>query len=426
MHEAVAAAGMKSIPDRILWLGCLLLALLMIAGLLAIEDTPQLKPRANLSPSQIAKVKRLLERNDPRRLRVGSVAQAVLGQEELDSALNYAANHYARGASRLMFEQGKARIQATLPLPWPRLGGFLNVQIELAETDSLPEIGALTVGRLVLPGFIVNGMLKSGLSMIPVAADWRQLVDMVKKVRFSTRRMVVTYTWRGDLQAQLGSALLSDDERGQLLFYQTRLAELTRTGRYTIGLTTLLNALFQSAAQRGEQADPVRENRAAIRVLAFYVTQKDLGQLIPASKDWPRPVWRRVVLQNRDDFTKHYLVSALLAADAGSPLANAVGLYKEIQDSRGGSGFSFSDLAADRAGTQMGNRAVAGEQAARALQKLLAVAAEPDIMPETADLPEFMPEAEFKRRYGGLTGDAYQNMMAEIERRVAALAVSRE
>ena len=41
-------------------------------------------------------------------------------------------------------------------------------------------------------------------------------------------------------------------------------------------------------------------------------------------------------------------------------------------------------------------------------------------MPDVADLPESMPEAEFKRRYGGIGGPGYNNMMATIEARVAS------
>ncbi len=50
---------------------------------------------------------------------------------------------------------------------------------------------------------------------------------------------------------------------------------------------------------------------------------------------------------------------------------------------------------------------------------------ESDIMPPTADLPEFMPEAEFKRRFRGVNGVEYKKIMAEIEWRVAALPLYR-
>ena len=37
-------------------------------------------------------------------------------------------------------------------------------------------------------------------------------------------------------------------------------------------------------------------------------------------------------------------------------------------------------------------------------------------MPEVADPPEYKPEAELKRRFGGIGAPAYQRMMQDIER----------
>ncbi|HMA80896.1 MAG TPA: hypothetical protein VKR81_08390, partial [Candidatus Binatia bacterium] len=139
------------------------------------------------------------------------------------------------------------------------------------------------------------------------------------------------------------------------------------------------------------------------------------------AKNWPRPAQHRVLLNGRDDFPKHFIVSAALAAKAGAPLADAVGVYKELADARGGSGFSFNDIAADRAGTRFGEYAADPASARRLQHRLRAGIRERDIMPGTADLPEFMPEAEFLRRFGGVDAPAYRKMMAEIERRIAAL-----
>jgi hypothetical protein len=58
-------------------------------------------------------------------------------------------------------------------------------------------------------------------------------------------------------------------------------------------------------------------------------------------------------------------------------------------------------------------------------QKLAVGLRENDLMPDTADLPEYMQEAEFKRVFGGVDGPEYRLMMAEIERRIAALPLYR-
>ena len=163
-----------------------------------------------------------------------------------------------------------------------------------------------------------------------------------------------------------------------------------------------------------------------IIVLAFYVNGKGLSALVPAARDWPQPSPRVVTLAGRTDFPQHFTISAALAATAGTPLSDAVGVYKEVDDSRGGSGFSFNDIAADRAGTRFGALAgVRDPDAAKLSGRIGGGLPQASFFPEVKDLPEFMAEPEFKRRYGGIGQPAYQKMVTEIERRIAALPLYR-
>ena len=133
-----------------------------------------------------------------------------------------------------------------------------------------------------------------------------------------------------------------------------------------------------------------------------------------------------MTLNGRDDLAKHFIASAALAANAGGPFSDAAGLFKEIEDARSGSGFSFDDIAADRAGTRFGELAAGSRESAMKLQRQVAAGVrDADILPPVSDLPEFMPEAEFKRRYGGIGAPAYKSTMDDIERRVAALPLYR-
>ena len=166
--------------------------------------------------------------------------------------------------------------------------------------------------------------------------------------------------------------------------------------------------------------------RLVLLMLTLYSTGQHLATLVPAAQGWPPLLLRVVTLNTRDDLAKHFVISAALAAHVGVPLADAIGLYKEVEDARGGSGFSFNDLAADRAGTRFGQLAVRSQDTARHLQQRLSAGVqERDLMPATADLPEFMPEAEFIRRFGGVGAPAYQAMLSDIERRLAALPLYR-
>ena len=204
------------------------------------------------------------------------------------------------------------------------------------------------------------------------------------------------------------------------------MAEVTRALKTeNISITELIEPLFKLAAGRSSQNPAAAENRAAIFVLTIYINGGSLVKILPDAKSWARPSQRGVTLSKRDDFAKHFIVSAALAANAGGPLADAVGVYKEIPDSRGGSGFSFNDIAADRAGTRFGEYAANRVSAKPLQQKLAAGLSEKGIMPNTADLPEDMQETEFKRVFGGVDGPEHKMMMAEIERRIATLPLYR-
>jgi hypothetical protein len=70
--------------------------------------------------------------------------------------------------------------------------------------------------------------------------------------------------------------------------------------------------------------------------------------------------------------------------------------------------------------------ALAAGPAAEKVQSLLAEGAgEQAFMPEVRDLPEFMQEAEFVRRFGGVGAPAYERVAGDIEQRISALAIHR-
>ncbi|HNH24721.1 MAG TPA: hypothetical protein PK261_06995, partial [Accumulibacter sp.] len=105
------------------------------------------------------------------------------------------------------------------------------------------------------------------------------------------------------------------------------------------------------------------------------------------------------------------------------PAANAIGLYKEIDDSRGGSGFSFAALAADRAGTLFGERLIGrSSQLDAALAGPLTDA---DLLPSLSAFPEGFSAAEFKAQFGDRDSPAYRRLNDEIERRLAELPLYR-
>ncbi len=189
-------------------------------------------------------------------------------------------------------------------------------------------------------------------------------------------------------------------------------------------LADLVRLVMQDPPAGTVAAPAPEDNRAALVAVAFYVNGWPLAAVVPEARDWPRPETRVVILRGRHDLAQHFTVSALIAAFAGTPLATMAGLYKEMADAHGGSGFSFSDLAADRAGTLFGDAATRSGESARRLRARLGTGLlEDDMMPSVDGLPDNLSRAEFARRYGGVGAPAYNELVETIDRRVAALTL---
>ena len=130
-------------------------------------------------------------------------------------------------------------------------------------------------------------------------------------------------------------------------------------------------------------------------------------------------------LSGRRDLAQHFAISSAIAVAGGSVLANAIGAYKELDDSRGGSGFSFADLLADRSGVELAEAATGS--AAQSVQRLMANAGlrESDFMPSLDELPEGLLEMEFRQGYGDLDDARYGHVKREINTRIALLPLHR-
>ena len=96
-----------------------------------------------------------------------------------------------------------------------------------------------------------------------------------------------------------------------------------------------------------------------------------------------------VKLERRHDWVQHFVTTAGIQVAAGSGISNFIGEAKEVSDAEGPSGFSFTDIAADRAGVRFAEVATGSESSARKLQDTLASSpAERDFFPRSATCPK--------------------------------------
>ena len=399
------------------WLvACALTAVAALAVLLfqAVDATPLVPPPGELSAASFKRVKGILRANDPRYLPPGASREVRIAGPELQALLDFAARHGLPGRAAIQLREGGAELRYTWPLPAGLAPGqHLNASAALAADG---RIEVLQLGRVALPGALVTFALDAGLSHSELAPEFALLKRSVSRVRLAPDALRLTYTWQPELLASARALALTPAEQEGLAAAHERLVDVMNRvgeGRRRADLADVLGPLLLEA---GGQAPAYRN---ALLVIAAQLSGKNIALLVPAIQRQPRPL--SLTLQGRVDLAQHFAISAALAAWAGEPLANTIGLDKEVDDARGGSGFSFADLAADRAGTRFGELAV--RQPARLAAALADGLGSEGIMPATDGLPEPMQADVFRRRFGHVGSPAYQQVVDDIEQRIAALAL---
>lgn len=409
--------------------GALLAALALAVGMActaALQPEPSVSLRGELLHEDISRAMALLRQHDPRRAAPGRVRTALLTERDLEVLVGHAAQRWLRASSRVELARGTGTLQLSLHVPANPFGRWLNVELQLQETGGLPAIAAAHLGRLPVPAWLAERLALALARRAGLESELQLAAQVVRQVKFMPGQASMVYAWQGDSPARVMAALVPAADLARLRAYTERLAALSDAQKpaWDAPLVNLLGPMFELARTRtAAGGNAAAENRAALAVLTLFVNGVGVDRVLPAAKAWPQPRRLRLLLQGRNDFPQHLLVSATLAAEGTGPLSQAIGLYKEVTDSRGGSGFSFTDMAANRAGIRLGELAV---QDPLRLQAALAKGVQDgDLVPDTSDLPEFMPEPEFVRRFGGVGSPAYNTLLADIDRRIQALPLLR-
>lgn len=190
------------------------------------------------------------------------------------------------------------------------------------------------------------------------------------------------------------------------------------------GFESIMEIAFTFAADNSHRRNPVQSHRAAILALGTMLGEEKVAEVAKRTIDRTQlpeieKLRRRITLYGRNDLSRHFWVSAALAVLSDDARSMAVGITKELMDANGGSGFSFVDLTADRAGTLFTLAATRNAKSARALQtRIRHGVVMADFMPNVLDLPEGITSDDFQSTYGGLGGEETKRIVEDIQLRL--------
>ena len=418
----------KALPKllrRLRFLVLVLVLTLEVLAVLLIDGEPVVWQEV-ASPHAYFTATRNILRNTAKNQGAAKLRSIVLSADDLTSMVNFVLMRKSlAGFAQARIEGQRLTVLASIKLPIRFDDYFLNLRLIADDAEPQAFVKQVKAGYIALPKPLV-GLLGWWLGRTTHIGRYVHLTaPLFKEVHIREGGLRILFDWDPEImgQAQDLVADLADKER--LRVYYTKLAEWvgqSQSKRF-ISLGVLVRPLFALAKERSEAegGDAREENRAVILVLAAYANGKNLAAAIFPTVEPANLPRRELLLSRRVDAAQHFTASAVLAASGHRAFADVVGLAKEFNDTHGGSGFSFIDLAADRAGAWFGKMAVGSEESARRVQEVLGQAQDETVfMPAIKDLPENLGAEDFARQYGDIESPQFQALKRQIEERIAA------
>lgn len=205
--------------------------------------------------------------------------------------------------------------------------------------------------------------------------------------------------------------------------YAALMALQPAPGLGVVPFARLVNIAFGNATRWSTRETAAEEGRAAFVAIAMITISPGVGKLAGLAPAYPRQClpdpMRAVVLNGRFDLAQHWSLSGALTSGFSDRLTEAAGEWKELSDSNpGGSGFSFIDLTADRAGLRLAQAMAADPNVARSVIAKLATARAGHLFPPAAfqSLQEGLTASQFRARYGDVRQMRYREAVALVDR----------
>jgi len=396
----------------------LLLVLILLLWLISIPSTRTL-PQWNLSQQDIQRAKHILLNYKKTQ---SDFIHLVLTERDINIASSYLLNSYTPTQSYIQLQPQQLHFQLQFNFPqylFSKRSIVLDFYLHF-PAYSAPKIQAFKLGKLTIPDQYAGDILAFAIQHSPLHRYLNNLSQNLKAFQLLAGELHISYRLPENALNQLQNLLMPKAQLAILKLYQKQLkiSLQQHDPAWLLSLHAVLQPLLQLAEQRSRTGNPIEENRFALLMAHYYINQTQESKLFANSLYYP------VYAYKRQDIARHFIASAILAISSNKNLAQLLIVEKELQDAQQSSGFSFIDLAADKAGIQFGLLATQSEQSARLLQRKMQYSTDyRAFIPTIKDLPENLSTLDFQQQYSSIYSKKYQQLLQLIDQRINACPI---
>lgn len=359
--------------------------------------------------------------------------ELILTTGQVNSLLGFLQRAHQPFAGAFYTEGDAGRLMLTYQLKLFGLQRYVNFNMSLSPGERV-QISDVSLGKLPLHGQSLIKLARWGVNIYTQSAVADIAYNTVQDVTYVDQevRLVLAPTLPLLTELKLVQSRFSV-EKPELLdvkiaHYLTFLLDNHAViATPDNSLAPYIREVFLEAQIQSESSDPIIENKAATLAIAIFFGNTRFGRFfnIPNISIYRVGQNKQVTLNGRRDLALHFLYSASIELISERSVSVAVGEFKELMDrAEQGSGYSFVDLAADKAGIAFAVTATHFKTASN-FQSLLAQKADESLyLPALDDLPEGLKIDAFNARFESVDSPEYQAKFELIERRISALPIS--
>ena len=312
------------------------------------------------------------------------------------------------------------------------MGYFVNASALVLPGDSL-RIEQVQIGDLTIPGRFLLRFLERTVNSYTQSEIATIALSRVERVTMRSGELTLDVGRLDELLSELNvvasnMSVTEETELQRLAAYYLRYIsgrEIALSDKPVSLIEYLREGMARAREQSRTSEDALLHNKAVILALAVYVGHHRVGNLVGDIQPDPNKALkprRGAVLHNRNDLARHFIISAALELLSEQGMSLAIGEFKELMDrGKGGSGYSFVDLAADMSGTEFARVATEPSTALRVQNAVARIQSELEIIPPSDGLPEGLSKHAFTEQYQRVDSEAYLKEVKEIKRRMGLL-----
>jgi hypothetical protein len=402
----------------------------------AVQDKPILKRPESINLQDLNNAQQLAKRFDPRLMSSDKVTEIRATTRELNTVLKGAMASVPNVATTVKVTRFGILIGMSVKLPDNPLGRYLNIRTVITSSSRELRFYRLFIGNVEIPQQLIEPALRYALDEIVGKGKADPILKSIRSVKVLGPTIYVRFQPPANLMKDIKTAArnrikISSPEVVKPYYDLIEKLAAQHSSKSRISLTEFMRPLFKLAGKRSASGDPVDENRAAILALVLYFGdgrfERFIGDVRTAQQKSKRRKISHIRLNGRHDFVQHFAISAGLTLTGGENTANIIGVLKEVKDAANKkSGFSFTDIGADRMGVRFAKKATENRTKALEFQRVLSTASsERRFFPTFTDLPQGMTTAQFKSRYRDVKSKKYKDEIAKIVRRIDAIGMYR-